>query len=99
FASADEALEKHFSDSKQMKENYPDGVAWKFVDRWHWILEDYFGRSEGVQRVNKKFQKKLFKGQAGFEESIREMKGVELQKALNEYTGDIYKEYFHLFEQ
>lgn len=99
FASADEALEKHFSDSKQMKENYPDGIAWKFVDRWHWILEDYYGRSEGVQRVNKKFQKKLFKGQAGFEESIREMKGVELQKALNEYTGDIYKEYFHLFEQ
>jgi hypothetical protein len=83
FDTAEEALEKHFSDSKQMKENYPDGIAWKFVERWHWILEDYYGRSGEIQQANKKFQKKLFSGQHKFEESVKNMNGEALQNALN----------------
>lgn len=97
FASADEAIEKHMSDAKDKRVKYPDGVAWKFVDKWNWIHENYTERIKGVRKANNKFQEKLFKNQTKFEKSLKNKSGNELQDELNRYTADIYQEYFKLF--
>ena len=97
FATADEAIEKHMSDAKDKRVKYPDGVAWKFVDKWNWIHENYTERIKGVRKANNKFQEKLFKNQTKFEKSLRNKSGNELQDELNRYTADIYQEYFKLF--
>ena len=94
FSTAAEALEKHMSDSKDKRKNYPDGIAWKFVDRWHWVLEDYANRIGEVKAVNSKFQQKLFKNQKKFEKSLK--KNFSPEK-LNRYTSDIYEEYLKTF--
>jgi hypothetical protein len=97
FATADEAIEKHMSDAKDKRVKYPDGVAWKFVDKWNWIHENYTERIKGVRKANNKFQEKLFKNQTKFEKSLKNKSGNELQDELNRYTADIYQEYFKLF--
>ena len=103
FSTAAEALEKHMSDSKDKRKNYPDAIAWKFVDRWHNVLEDYGGRIAAVQQKNAPFQQKLFKGQMKLEKSLRKFwdagtlevsKPAQLQEALNNYTAEAYREYY-----
>lgn len=103
FSDPAEAIEKHMSDSKEKRKNYPDAIAWKFVDQWHWVLEDYDGRIGGVQQKNAPFQQKLFKEQGKFEKSLKKywnpktlevLKPAQLQEALNEYTAEAYKEYY-----
>lgn len=93
YATPQEAMERHFSDAKEMKKNYPEGVAWKFVDKWNWILEDYSDRIADVQRFNKEFQERLFSRQGEFEKSLEGMSPEEMESALNLYTESIYKEY------
>ena len=103
FSDPAEAFEKHMSDSKEKRRNYPNAVAWKFVDHWHWVLEDYDGRIGGVQQNNAPFQQKLFKEQGKFEKSLKKywnsktlevLKPAQLQVALNEYTAEAYEEYY-----
>lgn len=93
YATPQEAMERHFSDAKEMKKSYPEGVAWKFVDKWNWILEDYSDRIADVQRFNKEFQERLFSRQGEFEKSLEGMSPEEMESALNLYTESIYKEY------
>lgn len=106
FEDPQEAIAKHMSDSKEKRKNYPDAAAWKFTDRWHSICEDWEGKIVEVQKVNGAFQQKLFSGQDKFEKSLRKYYSRKtmqvtdpagLQEALNNYTADIYKEYFKLF--
>lgn len=99
FSTAEEAIEKHFSDAQNKRERYPEGAAWRFVDRWHWILEDYYGRIGEVQRTNSKFQRKIFSDHIKFEKSIINKSGEELHKEMNDYTARIYEDYFHLTEK
>lgn len=107
FADPKEAYEKHMSHSKEKRKNHPDAIAWKFVDQWHWVLEDYNGRIEGVQKKNAPFQKSLFKGQDKFEKSLKKywdpkthkvLNPTQLQEALNEYTAGAYKKYYKIME-
>ena len=90
----------------EKRKNYPEAAAWKFVNRWHSICEDWDGKIDQVQKTNDAFQKKLFNGQAKFEKSLRKYYNTQtmkvtdttgLQEALNNYTAEIYKEYFKLF--
>lgn len=98
YSTAEEAMEKHFSDATDMKENYPDAIAWKFVERWNWILEDYEDRIVEIQRANEKFQNKLFSRQAKFERSLKGKTPQEIEKSLNDYTDRIYYDYFRTFK-
>lgn len=94
YKTAGEALEKHFSDATNKRDNYPDGIAWEFVDRWHWVLEDYHKRIPDIQKANSKFQEELFSRQKRFEKkSLRKKTSQEIENALNEYTQEIYQEY------
>ena len=90
----------------EKRKNYPDAAAWKFVDRWHSICEDWEGKIGKMQQSNSSFQQKLFNGQEKFEKSLRKYYNhktmqitdtAKLQEALNNYTAEIYKEYFKMF--
>lgn len=108
FATAEEAIQKHFSDAKEKRKNYPDAIAWKFIDRWHWILEDYPNRIGAIQEKNSQLQQELFKRQNNFEKqllkkyfnkknlTVKDAQG--LQDALNEYTESCYREYFKTYD-
>ena len=102
FATPQEAFEKHFSDAKEMRLNYPDAAAWKFVTFWEWLIEDYDGRIGDVKKRKEKFQQKLFKSQAAFERSLKPLynadtksitKPSELGEKLNGYTAKLYRKY------
>lgn len=105
FNTAEEAMEKHFSDAENMRTNYPNAAAWKFESFWEWLVEDYDGRIGKVKAQNKKFQDQLFKQTADFEKELKSCydqnslevtNKAKLQKKLNKYTADIYKEYFKM---
>ena len=106
FADPQEAMEKHMSDSKDKRKNYPRSIAWKFVDRWQGICSDWEHRIGEVEQVNRPFQEKLLENQEKFEKSLRKYynrkslhvkDAAGLQDALNEYTAGIYREYYKLF--
>jgi dipeptidase len=106
FADPQEAMEKHMSDSKDKRKNYPRSIAWKFVDRWQVICSDWEHRIGEVEQVNRPVQEKLLENQEKFEKSLRKYynrKSLQvkdtsgLQKALNGYTAEIYREYYKLF--
>lgn len=104
FSSPQEAEQKHFSDAKNKKENYPDAIAWKFVNRLEWVLEDYPNRISEIANNKKKYQDVLFKNQEKFEKNAVKLfngssgrEKVKLEEKLNDYTAKCYKEYFRLF--
>ena len=106
FADPQEAMEKHMSDSRDKRKNYPHGIAWKFVDRWQQICSDWENRIGAVEQTNRTFQEKLLGNQEKFEKSLRKYynrrslhikDAAGLQEALNEYTAGIYREYYKQF--
>ncbi|MBQ5593896.1 MAG: C69 family dipeptidase [Bacteroidales bacterium] len=104
FSSAELAQERHFSDSKEKQKNYPNGIAWKFVNRLEWVLEDYPARIGKISATKNKFQKKLFDNQQKFEEKIIKLHNSgsansykQIQAMLNEYTQRCYNNYFKDF--
>lgn len=101
-----EAIDKHFTDAKDKRKNYPDAIAWKFVDRWHWVCEDYDNRIVEVKETNAPFQTMLLKQQSDFERFLKSYYNHftleinnrnELQETLNKYTSTCYQEYLKLF--
>ena len=108
FATAAEAEEKHFSDAKDMRINYPKFAAWKFISFWEWLLTDY-NKYIGVTKQNVgKMQEELFKNQSAFEESLKacydsKTKQItdraKLEKTLNGYTAKTYDRYFKLLDK
>ena len=103
FATAQQAIEKHFSDAENMRSNYPNAAAWKFAEFWEWLIEDYDGRIGDVKERKDKFQQHLFKKQRSFEKSLEPFYNIEtksvtnptqLQKKLNGYTAKWYRKYF-----
>lgn len=107
FSDPEEAIAKHFSDAKDKRINYPNAIAWKFVDRWNWICEDYNNRIGKIQDSNSQFQNLLLKQQSDFERYLKAYYNhytlqvnnlPELQNTLNEYTATCYKEYFKLYD-
>ena len=103
FATAEEAIARHFSDAEQMRKNYPNAIAWKFESFWEWVTEDYDGRIGEVKERKEKIQQKLFQQSACFEESLKSCynpntlhitDSLKLQKKLNKHTADLYRQYF-----
>lgn len=103
FTTAAEAEEKHFSDAKDLRINYPKGAAWNFVSFWEWITKDYNGRFGATKQVTGAMQKELLQNQAQFEEALKgtydpKSKQItdrpKLEKQLNSYTATWYDRYF-----
>lgn len=88
FESYKEAQEKHLSDGKELRKNYPDGFYWKVVDKFNVIDADYHNNITPVAKQNAKIQKKLFKNQKRFEKKVIRAikKGQDVSTILNEYT-------------
>ncbi|MBR7157330.1 MAG: C69 family dipeptidase [Bacteroidales bacterium] len=61
FTTAKEAQEKHFSDSKEMRANYPQAKVWEVTERWEWLNEDYNARKDALKKRRNKEQKRIFK--------------------------------------
>ena len=108
FASADEAEAKHFSDAKNMRQNYPDAAAWKFVSFWEWIHQDYAKRIVPTKQVIGKMQTELLQNQTKFEKLLgahynsksKEITNrAKLEKVLNSYTASWYDRYFKALEK
>lgn len=99
FATADEAIEKHFSDAKNKRMKYPDALAWEFADRWVYANADYAVRAPQFQAVNARLETALHNVQASIEaEWLRKYcaggkVSAALADELNQYTADLYKEY------
>lgn len=108
FATAEEAMDKHFSDATEMRKNYPNAAAWKFESFWEWLIEDYDGRIAEVKARKEKFQKQLFKQNASFEKTLKSYYNgstleitdpLKLQQKLNKHTAKIYDNYFKTYHQ
>jgi hypothetical protein len=108
FASAEEAEAKHFSDAKNMRQNYPEAAAWKFVSFWEWIHQDYDKRILPTKQVIGKMQTELLQNQTKFEKLLgahynSKSKEItnrsKLEKALNSYTASWYDRYFKALEK
>lgn len=97
FNSYKEAIDKHFTDTKDKRKNYPDAICWKFIDRFEQIDGNYHNNIKPVSILNKKFQKKLFKGQRKFEKSLKkfDINSTNFKNELNSYTKEIYDNYFN----
>ncbi len=102
FATAQEAIERHFSDATQMRENWPDAATWKFVQRWETLMLNYDAVADNMKKTTSAFQKDLYMRQPQFEKSLRKLYHVPslkikdyktLEKKLNDYTAKLYKEY------
>lgn len=63
YATAEEAGEKHFSDTNEMQVNHPDGNYWKYTSRWENVAADYAAAQEGAATLDE-FQQKIFEEQA-----------------------------------
>ncbi len=61
FSTPGEAEVKHFSDSKDMRANYPEAKIWEIVDKWDWLTENYGERRDSVGQQRKEMQKKIFR--------------------------------------
>ena len=61
FESWKEAEEKHFTDAKDKRKNYPNGAYWKFVDKWNELAEDYTNKIEEVKKENRRIQHRIFR--------------------------------------
>lgn len=87
FDSAEEAQQKHFSDGKDLKVNYPDGAYFKYVDMWNDISEDYSNKI--IQRKESKdvFQAKMFKKQSRLDKLVKILPGKWASWLMNRFTA------------
>lgn len=109
YATAKEAVDKHFTDAEDKQVNYPDAKAWIFTDRWKKANTTNYDNVIGdITARNKKFQKKWFAEQVKFEASLKKYydpktgrvtNRVALEKALNDFTAKAYREYFKMLSE
>ena len=108
YATAKEAIDKHFTDVKDKQKNYPDAMAWNFTDRWKAVTANYNALIAGIKQQNQKFQQKWFNNQTKFEASLKKFYDAKtgkitnrkgLETALNAYTAKAYKEYLGIIKK
>lgn len=93
FTTIAEAEEKHFSDSENKRESYPNAHWWRYVDRWNDLNEDYDGRIEELQQSNARLQERLFKREARLQKRLTRMSPARAARTMNRFTARIYKKY------
>lgn len=92
FATAEEAEQKHFTDSKNMRQNYTHAATWRFVQRWEWLEEDYEKRLPALTKERDNFQKQIFRQHSKFDAEA-------VPERMEKYTAGYYKEYFKKMEK
>lgn len=70
FASADDAMANHLSDGKNLRDNYPNGNYWKYLDRWEAAKDDLDKVEKSRRRLLRPFQKLMLKEQKIFEKNM-----------------------------
>jgi len=92
FESMDEALEKHLSDGKDLRKNYPDGLYWKYVDNWTNLNNRGYDASiKSIQVGRDKLQKKIFRRQARLEKRLCRISSKRAAKVMERYTRKCIK--------
>jgi len=89
YNEANEAIMKHFTDTKNFRENYPDKAFWKYFDFSESISKDYSNRIHQVKKRNVRFQNKLLKQQNLFEKqmiTLYHKNKKQCVEKLSEYT-------------
>lgn len=113
FKNVQEAEAVHFSDSKDLRVNYPGGLYWKFVDRWNNIIKDYDNNVAADKEEFEYFQNFLFTVQPNVEvdffsdpssylksnsKNCEDLALVpEAYVRMYEYTQKMYRIYFKKF--
>lgn len=99
FKTHSEAYDKHLSDAKEMRLNYPEGNYWRCVDHWNSISANYTGNIDKCRKEIKKFQKEIDNKQAAFEKQLLKEGSVKRwDSIMNSYTANWYSKYFKLLE-
>lgn len=95
YENPNDAIAKHLSDSKEMRNNYPEMIYWQYLDRFDKINNNYAGNIFDLRSSNADFQERLFKEQNGFEKKAIKISGdkEKLGEILNEHTAKLYKTY------
>jgi len=92
FESVEEALQKHLSDGKDLRSNYPDGLYWKYVDNWINLNESGYDASiKTIQEGRDKLQKKIFARQARLEKRLCRMSPKRASRVMERYTRKCIK--------
>lgn len=97
FDSVEEALEKHFSDGKNvidgksLRERYPDDCYWVYVDRWDALLKDYSNLIGDRTETIATLQKKIFDKQQSLESRLLRMEPAKASKTMDKYTAKLVK--------
>jgi len=101
FATAEEAMDKHFKDTADLRVNYPDARCWKYVDRWNNSKDDIISYEKKRQLIINPFRKLMFKEQPIFERrmlrkycrngAVTDAEG--LAEEINKQLDLHYKEY------
>lgn len=100
YNNAEEAIQKHMQDTKEMRSNWPGHIFWKYIDSFEKINADYAGNIFETRSANADFQEKIFKEQEGFEKKAAKIAGdkTKLGEMLNNYTSKLYKSYIKLYK-
>lgn len=87
FSSYKEALEKHMTDVKDFKANYPNHRYWRYVDSSEEINKNYVKEIKKYHKYKSKLQKIILDSQSSFEtEALKVADKEALSVMLNEYT-------------
>lgn len=98
------AEDKHLSDCKDMRANYPNGIWWKHLDRWNkvFVLPDQYAQRAWEMRV--KMQQEIFNGQEKLEAEVMNRFYKEsdftkdrkrLAKELNDFFKNQYQKWYN----
>ena len=94
FATVEEALEKHMSDSEDLRTRYPEGMYWKYVESWERLNADYSSCiGQRTERIDA-FQKKMLQNQEKFERKLSRCSSRRASKLMDRYTARLLRKTF-----
>lgn len=87
FGSYRTAIEKHLTDVKDFRKNYPNHRYWKYVDSTEAISSDYPRNIRKPAQFKAKLQKEILAAQPAFEAKAAKLTDKnQLEELLNAYT-------------
>ncbi len=100
YESAKKAMKRHYTDTANLHQTFPDGKYWKYADRWQSAKDDIINYEKKRKVVLKPFQMLMFKEAGIFEkrmtikygkDNISDTKG--LAEDIENYLISCYKQY------
>jgi len=104
FFSTTIAEDRHLTDCKDMRKNYPDGVWWKHLDRWEKIFADPENQEMKAWEMSTKMQQEIFNSQESFEKEMLRIyfpsqdvtvDRKRLAKELNNFFKEHYQRWYN----